>query len=103
VTSSKGPLVRPASRDRFGGSGVVSFSDHLTGGRIGYDPFVTLRAELLGIYDWQGVSAAFVPVLVYTPLGSLELTVGGQVFAGPKNSEFGPAENLAFLIGEWFF
>jgi hypothetical protein len=61
-----------------------------------------LRGEFLAIYDWQSTSAAFVPVLVDTPLGSLELTVGAQLFTGLHNSEFGLAENRAFLIGQWF-
>jgi len=99
----EGPFVRTTSSDRFGGSRVVSFADHLTGVQLGYEPFAALKGEVLTIYDWDGTSAAFVPVLTYTPLGSLELILGSQLFWGRDASEFGPAEKLAFLIVEWFF
>jgi hypothetical protein len=102
VEVTDGPFVRTTSRDRFGGSRVVSFADQLTGVQLGYELFTALRGEVLTIYDWDGTSLAFVPSLTYTPLGSLELTLGSQLFAGRDASEFGPAEKLGFLMVEWF-
>jgi len=99
----QGPFAGAASRDRLGGSRVVSFADHLTGVQLGYEPVTALRSEILAIFDWEGTSAAFVPVLVYTPLGSLEVTLGVQMFAGCEASEFGVAEDPAFLLVDWFY
>jgi hypothetical protein len=98
-----GPYVRAASADRFGGSRVVTFSDHLTGVQVGYEPTVALRADVLTIYDWDGTSAAVAPSLRYTPFGSVEFTLGAQLFTGRRASQFGQAENLAFLLAELFF
>jgi hypothetical protein len=95
--------VRPTDLDRFGGSGVISFSENQTGLQAGYDLMPELRGELLGIYDWNGRSGAVVPSLRYSPLGWLELTLGGQIFAGPDRSQFGSLEPLGFLLAEVFF
>jgi hypothetical protein len=40
---------------------------------------------------------------VYSPLGWLELTLGVQVFAGPRHSEYGSLDPLGFLLAEAFF
>lgn len=98
-----GPYVQPISADRFGGSGVVTFARHQTGGMLGYDLAPTLRGDLLVIYDWNGHSAAIAPQLGYTPRGDLEFTLGLQIFTGRRASQYGQAENLAFLTVEYFF
>ena len=59
--------------------------------------------DLLVLYDWNGTSAAFVPTVTATPLDPLEVTLGAQLFAGSKRSQYGPAERLFFLVAEWFF
>jgi hypothetical protein len=98
-----GPTVQPIDADRLGGSRVVTFSRHQTGAMLGYELLPTLRGDLLMIYDWQGHSAAFAPLLTFAPRGDLELTLGLQLFTGRRASQYGQAQNLAFLSLEYFF
>jgi hypothetical protein len=81
----------------------VTFALHQTGAMLGYDLTEALRGDLLVIYDWNGHSSAIAPQLRYTPRGDLEVTLGLQVFTGRRASQYGQAENLAFLIVEYFF
>ncbi len=62
-----------------------------------------LRLDLLSIYDWNGESAAFFPSLRYSPLASLEVTVGVQTFVGPHRSQYGNAEMFVYLLADFFF
>jgi hypothetical protein len=98
-----GPYVQPISADRFGGSRVVTLARHQTGATLGYDLTPTLRGDLLVIYDWNGHSSAIAPQFSYTPRGDLEVTLGLQIFTGRRASQYGQAENLAFLTIEYFF
>ena len=98
-----GPYVQPISSDRFGGSRVVSFARHQTGLMLGYELTPTLQGDLLVIYDWDGHSSAIAPQLSYTPRGDLEVTLGIQLFTGNRDSQYGGAENLAFLTVDYFF
>jgi hypothetical protein len=98
-----GPFPTEGSTDRFAGSRVVTAAKHQTGFQAGYDLNTMLRANLIVLYDWNGTSAAFFPSLTATPWGSLELTLGAQVFAGSKRSQYGAAERLFFAVAEWFF
>ncbi len=98
-----GPFVTAASADRLGGSQVLSSGRHQTGVELAYDVFPALHSELFALYDWEGESAAVVPVLRYDPYSFLELTAGVQLFAGPKRSDYGSVEDLAFLLAESFF
>lgn len=88
---------------RFAGSRVVSFAKHTSGLQIGADVTAALRADLLVLYDWRGVSAAIAPVLSYNGWNTLELRVGAQLFAGRQRSQFGAQQALAFAVVEWFF
>ena len=85
------------------GNRYVTAAKHQTGFQTSYEVNAVLSASLLVLYDWNGTSAAFAPSLTATPLGSLELTLGAQVFAGSKRSQYGAAERLFFLVAEWFF
>ena len=98
-----GPYVQPISSDRFGGSRVITFARHQTGAMLGYDLTPTLRGDLLVIYDWNGQSAAIAPQLRYTPRDDLEVTLGLQFFTGRRASQYGQAEDLAFLTVDYFF
>jgi hypothetical protein len=98
-----GPYVQPISSDRFGGSRVITFARHQTGATLGYDLTPTLRGDLLAIYDWNGQSAAIAPQLRYTPRDDLEVTLGLQFFTGRRASQYGQAEDLAFLTVDYFF
>lgn len=98
-----GPYPTAGSLDRFAGNRVVTAARHQTGFQAGYDVNTVVRANLLVLYDWNGTSAAFLPSLTITPLGSLELSLGAQLFAGSKRSQYGEAERLFFLVAEWFF
>jgi hypothetical protein len=96
-------VVAPGSPDLFGQSQVISLGRHLTGLEAGYDLLADLRGDLLVIYDWEGHSVALVPSLRYSPTGWLELSLGAQLFEGPRRSEYGGAEPLGFLGAEVFF
>jgi hypothetical protein len=96
-------VVVPGSPDLLGQSRVVSAAEHLTGFQLGYDLTPELRGNLLVIADWRGGSAGIFPSLLYSPLGWLELTVGVQLFDGPRESEFGTAETVGYLLAEAFF
>jgi hypothetical protein len=96
-------FVTETSADRFGGSRVITRSRHLTGVQLGYDVLPEVRADLLAIYDWSGSSAIFFPTLSYDALDWLELVLGAQLPVGPRRSEFGSAENLAYLLAEVHF
>jgi hypothetical protein len=98
-----GPYWKQGNQDLFGGSRVVSFAEQQTGLQLGYDLTGELRGELLLLYDWDGSSAAFFPAFHYSPLDWLELSLGAQLFTGPKRSQFGDLEPLGFLLVEAFF
>lgn len=98
-----GETVRPASTNLFGGSGVVTFARHQTGFQVGTDLTSILRGDFLAIYDWNGESVVLAPTVGYSPTGSIELTLGFQGFLGPDRSQYGSAQNLVYLLAEFFF
>lgn len=97
------PVVQPVSANRFGGSGVVSNARHMTGLQLSSDLTSSVNGGLLALYDWNGGSAAFFPSLSFTGLNAAEITLGAQLFVGPKRSQFGEAQALVFLLVEYFF
>jgi hypothetical protein len=101
--AASGPFVQPASVAIFGGSRVISNARHQTGIQLGYDLTPVLRLDVLALYDWNGGSAAFAPLLTWSPIGSLELKLGVQVFIGGRSSQYGPQEDLGYATAEWFF
>ena len=96
-------IAAPGTTDLFGQSRVITLGENLTGGQLGYDLTPEVNGSLLLIYDWEGESASFFPSLRYSPLDWLELTIGVQLFAGPRRSEFGERDTLGFLLAEVFF
>ena len=98
-----GPFPTAGSRDRFGGNRFITAARHQTGFEARYDVTPVVTTNLVLLYDWSGTSAAFFPNVTATPLDSLELTLGAQLFAGPRRSQYGEAERLFFLVAEWFF
>lgn len=99
----QGPFATPGSVNRFGGSRVITSARNQTGFQAGYELTPSLRVDMLVIYDWDGHSAVFSPILAYSPLGSLEITLGGQLFAGKRRSQYGSQPDLGYAIVEWFF
>jgi hypothetical protein len=98
-----GPFVTTTSPDRLGGSQVISLGRHETGVELGYDIFPALHSELVTLYDWDGTSVGVVPSLRYDPYPFLEITIGAQLFAGRRRSEYGSAEDVGFLLADLFF
>lgn len=98
-----GTFVTTGSEAVFGTSRVVTNAKHQTGASGGYDVTPELRFELLGIYDWNGESAAFVPSARYSPTGSLEVSLGVQAFVGPRRSQYGNASTLVYLLADFYF
>jgi hypothetical protein len=96
-------LVRATSAARFGGSRVITLGSNLTGLEVGYDLTPELRGDLLALYDWDGSSAAFVPRFTWSAFDWLELTLAGQLFTGPRRSEYGSNDHLGYLLAEIFF
>gem|GEM_PF-1384772 len=103
VPAALGPFASGTDPSRFGGSRVVTFSKNQTGVQLGYDLFVSLRGNLVTIYDWDGTSAAFFPSLQFTGWNSVDLTLGAQLFVGKRRSQYGQQEPVVFLVAEWFF
>lgn len=98
-----GPYWTGGSSALFGTSRVITSADHQTGWLVGGDITPELRLDFLTIYDWNGESAAFAPSLKYSPLGSLEVTVGVQTFAGSRRSQYGDAQTFVYLLADFFF
>lgn len=96
-------VAAPGTPDLFGQSRVVSQGEHLTGLQAGYDLTADVRGELLVIYDWEGGSVAVFPSARYSPTGWLELSLGLQLFEGPRRSEYGLGETTGFAVAELFF
>jgi hypothetical protein len=103
VPAAAGPFVGPASPAVFGGSRVISNASHQTGLQLGYDVTPIIRADFLTLVDWNGGSVVFAPILAFSPIGSVELTLGAQLFAGPRLSQYGSQEHLGYFMAEWFF
>jgi hypothetical protein len=98
-----GPFVTATSPDAFGGSRVITRSEHLTGLQLGYDLTPEIRFDWLTLLDWQGGSANFFPTLRFAPRDWLEVIVGGQFPTGARRSEYGSLEPLGFILIEGFF
>ncbi|MAE94822.1 MAG: hypothetical protein CL910_09195 [Deltaproteobacteria bacterium] len=98
-----GPFVAPIPAARFAGSAVVSNARHQTGLQIGTDLSSALRGDLVVLYDWNGESVAFFPSVAFTGLNSAEITIGAQIFAGGRRSQFGEQEPMVYLLAEYFF
>jgi hypothetical protein len=82
---------------------VVTNAEHQLGLQAGYDVTPELRGNFVTLIDMSGGSAAFFPSISYSPLDSIELTLGAQLFAGPRFSQYGPSKPLVFLLADWFF
>jgi hypothetical protein len=98
-----GPYVRSATIDIFGSSRVITNAAHQLGLQLGYDLTPELRGDIVTLIDMNGGSAAFFPNLAYSPLDSIDLRLGVQLFAGPKLSQYGSSEPLVYLLVDWFF
>ena len=98
-----GPYVTGANSDILGSSRIVTNSEHQAGIQFGYDLTPELRGDFVTLVDMSHGSAAFFPNLSYSPLDSIELTMGVQLFAGPDRSQYGSSEPLVYLLADWFF
>ncbi len=96
-------LVGPPDPARFGASRVISNATHQIGTQLGYDLTPELRGDFVMLVDLSGGSAAFFPNLRYSPLDRLEMTLGVQLFAGGKDSQYGNSEPLVYLLADWYF
>ena len=99
------PLVREIARlqapflDR-----ITSFARNQTGFGLSYTFNPLVSTNVFGLYDWNGPSAAIFPVATFTLRDDLVLTMGGQLFIGPRGrSEYGGAANLVFLQLDAYF
>lgn len=97
------PYATNASVDIFGSSRVITSAEHQIGLQVGYDLTPELRSDFVTLVDLDRGSAAFFPNFKYSPLDSVELTFGIQLFAGPKRSQYGSSEPLVQLLVDWFF
>jgi hypothetical protein len=97
------PYATGASTNVFGSSRIITHSEHQLGVEVGYDVTPEIRGDFVTLIDMDGGSAAFVPTLRYSPLDSIELTLGVQLFAGPRRSQYGDSEPLVHLLADWFF
>jgi hypothetical protein len=98
-----GPYATAGSSDIFGSSRVITNAEHQIGTQLGYDLTPELRSNLVTLVDISHGSAAFFPNLAYSPLDSLEITLGVQLFAGQQRSQYGSSEPLVYLLADWYF
>ncbi|MCP4039418.1 MAG: hypothetical protein GY733_20925 [bacterium] len=98
-----GPYAANATSDVSGSSRVVTGAEHQLGLQVAYDLTPELRGDFVTLVDMDGGSAAFFPNVSYSPLDSLELTLGVQLFAGPRLSQYGLSEPLVHVLADWFF
>lgn len=97
------PFVTAATSDIFGSSRIITNAKHQLGVQIGYDWTAEIRGDFVTLIDIDGGSAAFFPSVRYSPLDSVELTLGVQVFAGPRRSQYGASEPLVHILADLFF
>ncbi len=85
-------------------SQLVTVSRNQTGLNLGYDLTPLLRLDLLWIHDWEGPSEAVFPVLTWSALQSVELSVGAQFFGGRDGEgNYGGLDPLYFArLDVWF-
>ena len=102
-TAIPGPYATSASSDIFGSSRIITNSEHQLGLQVGTDLTPELRGDLVTLIDLDGGSAAFSPILAYTPLDDLEIRLTAQLFAGPRRSQYGSSEALVQLLVDWYF
>ena len=85
-------------------SQLVSVSHNQTGLDLGYDLTPLVRLDLLWIHDWEGPSEALFPVISWSALQSLELSLGAQFFGGRDGEgNYGGLEPLYFARIDVYF
>jgi hypothetical protein len=85
-------------------SQLVTSSYNQTGVDLGYDLTPLVRLDVLWIHDWEGPSEAFVPVLTWSALQNLELSLGAQIFGGRDGAgNYGGLEPLYFARVDVYF
>lgn len=87
----------------------LTYNKHYSGLALGYDITPILRADIMGIYDFQGKGIFYNPVVTYRALDDLEIRAGMMKAyidedAGYE-SDFVYLEKEAFYFGSlsWFF
>ena len=85
-------------------SQLVTSSHNQTGLDLGYDLTPLVRLDLLWIHDWEGPSEALFPVLTWSALQSLELSLGAQFFGGRDGEgNYGGLDPLYFARIDVYF
>ena len=85
-------------------SQLLTVSHNQTGFDLGYDLTPLLRLDVLWIHDWEGPSEALFPVLTWSALQSLELSLGAQVFGGRDGAgNYGGLDPLLFARIDLYF
>ncbi len=85
-------------------SQLVTVSHNQTGLNLGYDLTPLLRLDLLFIHDWEGPSEAVFPVLTWSALQSVELSLGAQFFGGRDGEgNYGGLDPLYFARIDVYF
>jgi hypothetical protein len=83
---------------------LTTIARNQTGVQAGYDLHPLLRADLLVIYDWNGGSAAFFPILTWSARADLVLSASVQLFVGSdRDTEYGDRPNLVFGSIDFYF
>jgi hypothetical protein len=82
---------------------VQNLAQHYGGVYVGYDITPLLRLNTYGILNLDDGSVFVYPSLVYSLITNLDLTLGMQLFAGAKGSEYGAFHNVYFAQLQWFF
>jgi len=95
-------FIDTESRTIFTGE-IVTRNKHFLGSVVGYDITLLLRGDILIIYDIDDNSIFTRPSLTYNVMSNVDWTVGGQIFSGSMNSEFGDLNESFFTSVKCYF
>ncbi len=81
----------------YGSSGVDTANRNFVGGMVSYDLDPLVKGTLFGIHDIDGGSWVIAPSLLWSASDYLTVSLGGQIFGGSENGEYGLSPDLAWL------
>ncbi len=84
-------------------SGADTLNRNFVGATIEYDLNPLIVGSVTALYDVDEKSRMIGPSLVYYLSGSVTVSGGGQLFAGPDDSEFGRYPDLGWFKIRWNF
>lgn len=91
------------ARERFFNGEIITENKNFLATGLGYELTPLLRIDGVSIYDIDEGSIFLTPSLTWNALTNLDLTVGGQFFAGDEDSEYGDNDSVFFTSLKVYF